>query len=237
MASTKRPLNRHWNFVRHHPVMAVLALCLLLLTGCGFFGSSRNRSPEEPTVTHPPAPVRPAVFADFDERTYIPDRVVIPAISLDTPVVDLGWSAATDPSGRVFSRWDVAAFAAGWHVNSAQLGQAGNVVMSGHNNILGAVFRELDQLQAGDVATIWSGNTRYNYAIDKVVIVPDRHATEEQRRDNAGWISQFGDDRLTLVSCWPRDDNSHRIIVVGHYVGNGIDGVGAEGSTSSTTRQ
>ena len=162
--------------------------------------------------------MQPPTFARFDERVYVPDRIIIPSIDMDTPVVELGWSAATDPSGRVFSRWDVAAYAAGWHINSAELGQSGNVVMSGHNNILGSVFRELDQLKQGDIATVWSGNTRYDYEIDKVVIVPDKHATLEQRRANAEWIHQFDDDRLTLVSCWPRDDNSHRIIAVAHLV-------------------
>ena len=202
-------------------LFAILATSLFLLTGCGFFGS-RDQELQDPERLLPAPPVQPALFADFDGRAYVPDRIVVPAIDLDSPVVDLGWSAAVDPGGRVFSRWDVAAYAAGWHVNSDELGGSGNVVLSGHNNILGAVFRELDQLQAGDVATIWSGNTRYDYAIDKVVIVPDRHATPEQRRANASWIGEFDDDRLTLVSCWPRDDNSHRIVAVGHYVGDGI---------------
>lgn len=200
-------------------LLALLAVALLLLAGCGFFGSKEPET-TEPKIALPAPPIQPSVFADFDGRAYVPDRIIVPAIELDSPVIDLGWSAAVDPGGRVFSRWDVAAFAAGWHVNSDQLGQGGNVVLSGHNNILGAVFRELDQLQAGDVATIWSGNTRYDYEIDKVVIVPDRHATPEQRRANASWIGEFDDDRLTLVSCWPRDDNSHRIVAIGHYVGD-----------------
>ena len=88
--------------------------------------------------------------------------------------------------------------------------------MSGHNNIAGAVFRELDQLKQGNEMFVYAGNTRHTYVIDKVLIVPDKLATPEQRRENAKWIGDFDDDRLTLVSCWPRDDNTHRIIVVGH---------------------
>ena len=48
------------------------------------------------------------------------------------------------------------------------------------------------------------------------MIVPEKYATEEQREANAAWIGHFEDNRLTLVSCWPRDDNSHRIIVVAY---------------------
>lgn len=205
--------------------LSILLFCALLLSGCGFFGSSSRSKPEpepERALPAPPA-MQPSTFARFDERAYRPDRIIIPAIDMDTPVVELGWSAASDPAGRVFSRWDVAAYAAGWHINSAEMGQRGNVVMSGHNNILGSVFRELDQLKKGDIATIWSGNKRYDYAIDKVVIVPDKHATPEQRRENASWIQEFDDDRLTLVSCWPRDDNSHRIIAVAHLIDDESD--------------
>jgi sortase A len=204
----------------------VFVVSILLLTGCGFFGSKDEPESEPETLLPAPPAMQPSTFANFDERAYIPDRIIIPSIEMDTPVVELGWSAATDPAGRVFSRWDVAAYAAGWHINSSELGHTGNVVMSGHNNVLGSVFRELDQLKQGDVATIWSGNTRYDYEIDKVVIVPDKHATSQQRRSNAEWIQEFDDDRLTLVSCWPRDDNSHRIIAVAHLVdGEGDDSV------------
>jgi sortase A len=103
---------------------------------------------------------------------------------------------------------------AGWHKNSALPGEGGNVVMSGHNNILGAVFRELDQLKKGDTITVWAGAHLYTYAVDQVVVLPDKNATEEQRILNSGWIGPFEEDRLTLVSCWPRNNNTHRIVVV-----------------------
>ena len=119
-------------------------------------------------------------------------------------------------AGQIFSEWDVAAYAAGWHKNSALPGEGGNVVMSGHNNILGAVFRELDQLKKGDPITVWMGNHLYNYAVDQVIVLPDSHITDEQRVANARWIGPFDDERLTLVSCWPRNNNTHRIVVVAH---------------------
>ena len=46
----------------------------------------------------------------------------------------------------------------------------------------------------------------------------ERTATAEQRLENGEWIQPAGEERLTLVSCWPRDDNSHRIIVIAHPV-------------------
>jgi sortase A len=143
---------------------------------------------------------------------------VLPALNLDTPVVELGWNTQTSRGGDLFSEWEVAEYAAGWHKNSALPGQGGNIVFSGHNNILGAVFRELDRLQRGDTALLYVGDKAYVYAIDKVMIVPEKHATDEQRTANAAWIGLTDEERLTLVSCWPRDDNTHRIIVVAHPV-------------------
>ena len=167
--------------------------------------------------------MQPANYDDFASGDREPDRIVISSIGLDTKVVDLGWSAATDPAGRIFNNWDVLAYAAGWHINSDPLGDGGNVVLSGHNNVLGAVFRELDQLDKGDVATVWSGGKQYDYKIDEVFIVPERDATYAQRLENARWIGEFDDNRLTLVTCWPRDGNSHRIIAVGHFVDDSVD--------------
>ena len=146
----------------------------------------------------------------------MPQRIQIPAINLDTPVVELSWHAAQSEDGQIFSEWDVADQAAGWHQNSSLIGEKGNVVLSGHNNILGAVFRELDQLKRGDEALISTVDGVHRYLVDKVLIVPEKYATQEQREENAAWIGHFEDDRLTLVSCWPRDDNSHRIIVVAY---------------------
>ena len=45
-------------------------------------------------------------------------------------------------------------------------------------------------------------------------MVPERHASLEQRKANDRYIEPPKSDRLTLVSCWPRNDNSHRIIVI-----------------------
>jgi sortase A len=206
---------------------SVLALALMFLAGC----SGRERTGQAPpppssrtfevvAVDGPVAPLAPPSFANVSGQPQLPSRLEIPAIAVDTPVVELGWSTQEDAAGRIFSEWDVAEFAAGWHLNSAQPGEGGNVVMSGHNNVAGAVFRELDQLRKGHEAFVYAGNARYTYVIDKVMVVPDKAATLAQRQANAQWIGDFTDDRLTLVSCWPRDDNTHRIIVVAYREDN-----------------
>lgn len=191
-----------------------LAGCALGLLGCGrFFVQAEEAAASAGSLlSAPPVAVKPHPVND--DTGHLPDRLEIPAIDVDIPVVELGWSEQEDFAGRIFSEWDVAAYAAGWHKNSALPGERGNVVMSGHNNILGAVFRELDQLKKGDAITVWVGTTVYNYAVDQIVVLPDKSVSEEQRIANTRWISDSDDDRLTLVSCWPRNNNTHRIVVV-----------------------
>lgn len=198
-------------------------LCTLLLSGCNRGRGEVHAQVEStaaPAGKQPALPKQDAVLQHPVGSGLLPDRLVLPSIDLDIPVVELGWQQNTTESGAIFSEWEVAEFAAGWHKNSALLDDitinGGNIVMSGHNNILGSVFRELDQLKRNDEVTVWSGDRAFNYRIDKVLIVPEKYATDEQRRANAQWIGPFEEPRLTLVSCWPRDDNTHRIIVVAH---------------------
>jgi sortase A len=186
-------------------------IALFLLAGCG----SRSASADSPVETAAPAlPTKSPPLLRPQQQGLLPDRLLIPQIELDIPVVTLGWNAKQNQDGLIFSEWDVAQYAAGWHKDSAYLGEQGNMVMSGHNNIYGAVFRELDQLRRGDKVTVQAEQSQIEYTVDQVLIVPEKYATLEQRKANARWIGSFADDRLTLVSCWPRDDNTHRIIVV-----------------------
>jgi sortase A len=162
----------------------------------------------------PELPHKAPLFHNVDAKRILPSRLVIPAIKVDTPVVELGWTTGKTDSGTIFSEWDVAQYAAGWHKNSSVPGEPGNIVMSGHNNILGSVFRQLDQLKRGDTLELFAGGAEYTYAVDEVLILPEKHASEKQRKENVKYIQETSDDRITLVSCWPRDDNTHRIVVI-----------------------
>ncbi len=162
----------------------------------------------------PAAPFKAPIFHLPDAQSVLPSRLVIPAIKVDTPVVELGWSKKKTSDGSIFSEWDVAEYAAGWHKNSSLPGGTGNIVMSGHNNILGSVFRELDLLKRGDPISVYSGGNEYAYEVDEVLILPEKFASVEQRQANVEYIEATEDNRLTLVSCWPRNDNTHRVVVI-----------------------
>jgi LPXTG-site transpeptidase (sortase) family protein len=159
------------------------------------------------------------VLALSNTEKYPPERLQLPAIHVDTPVIEIGWRHVKNSYGQTFSEWEIADHAAGWHKNSALPGQPGNIVISGHNNIRGSVFRNLSQLEIGDEAILWVKEESYTYQVDQVMILPDKNVSYEQRLQNNAWIGAFPDNRLTLVSCWPLNDNTHRVIVVAYLVG------------------
>ena len=78
----------------------------------------------------------------------------------------------------------------------------------------GEVFRHLVELKAGDLIEVYSGDQMAVYEVTTLHILPDRDEPLEVRRQNALWIQPTLDERLTLVTCWPYTNNTHRLIVV-----------------------
>jgi LPXTG-site transpeptidase (sortase) family protein len=145
---------------------------------------------------------------------WIPDRIVIPAIELDAPVVP---SALVEVAtwGKLYQQWVAPdLFASGWHTTSAPLGVAGNTVLNGHHNIRGEVFGRLVDLVAGDLIWAYSGDQGFVYRIAMVTILPERWQPMDVRVANAQWIQPSRDERLTLVTCWPSTSNTHRLVIV-----------------------
>ncbi|MEA3337828.1 MAG: sortase [Chloroflexota bacterium] len=151
-----------------------------------------------------------------------PDRVVIPAIDLDTAIVDVGWTVVERGDER-FTEWETAEDAAARHINSARPGQQGNVVLSGHHNTRGEVFRRISDLEIepGDYIYLYDDEgQRHTYLVDEVTDPPllEVGADSDQRLENARYILPTNDARVTLVTCWPYWTNTHRVVVVGKLV-------------------
>jgi sortase A len=141
-------------------------------------------------------------------------RIVAESIGLDTQVIAVGWESIIREDGTPVNVWTVADYAAGWHKNSALPGQGGNIVLSGHHNIKGEVFRYTIELNAGDIVTLYEGDQIFKYVVVDKFIVKDKGEPEAIRRENAKWIGPFNEERLTLVTCWPYTNNTHRAIVI-----------------------
>jgi sortase A len=172
-----------------------------------------------PTSTPGPAlsptkgPTSPAPSTRPPPATAPPDRIVASAIGLDAPVVPVGWKTVEE-NGQEVAEWEVADYAAGWHKTSAYPGNVGNTVISGHHNIRGEVFRYVVNLEPGDIVDLYVGPTVYRYVVTEKYILKEKGMPPEVRQENALWIAPTDDERLTLVTCWPYTNNTHRVVVV-----------------------
>lgn len=144
----------------------------------------------------------------------IPVRLIIPAIKLSVPILAAEAELQTI-NKESYQVWRVPdEYAVGWHGSSAPLGVTGNTVLSGHHNVHGEVFKSLVDLNPGDLLIVQSEKHYFRYVIVNRMILPEKYAPLEERLENARWILPSEDERLTLITCWPYESNTHRLILV-----------------------
>jgi len=126
-------------------------------------------------------------------------RIVIPAINVDAPVVQ-------------GDDWEQLKKGVGQHVGTADPGQVGNHVLTAHNDIYGEIFRALDQLQPGDEVQIQTVSEIFTYVIMETRVVEPTEVSV---------LAPTGDPTITLISCYPYAVDTHRIVVTGVLKGPG----------------
>ena len=185
--------------------------------------------PPEATPTLPAATILPSASPTPVPAHRPPTRIVASSIKLDAQVIPMGWEMV-DHNGNLVSEWSVPKDAAGWHMNSGLPGHGENVVVSGHHNIEGKVFRHVVDLQPGDEISLYVGDTPYLYVVTEKYILKEAGMPLKVRQKNAQWIMPTGDERLTLVSCWPYEwpGNTHRVIVVARPLDDSPEGAGSQ---------
>lgn len=120
-----------------------------------------------------------------------PTRIQIPAINVDAAVVE-------------GDDWDQLKKGVGHHPGTANPGERGNVVLSGHDDIFGEIFKHLDQLTTGDEVIVYSGNQRYRYTVTGQRLVPPTQVDV---------MLPTRDPTVTLISCYPYLIDTQRIAV------------------------
>lgn len=173
-------------------------------------------TPVSPTPASP-APPLPSVR---------PVRMAVPAIGLDIPVVEVAW-VAEERNGVRSSTWETASYAAGHHVGSGNPGEPGNVVLSGHHNMEGEVFREVSsigepgaRLRVGDEVILYRADgLAFVYRIVEWHRFREAGTSAEERLAHARFLQPTSEPILTLVTCWPYVSNTHRVVVVAKLVG------------------
>jgi len=144
-----------------------------------------------------PAHLLPAIktfLINIPVSTPVPEqgiRIQIPALGIDSPIVQ-------GDGGEQLKK------GVGQHLGTANPGDVGNMVLSGHNDTFGEVFRYLDKLKAGDEIIVYSFKRSYTYIVDGWTLVnPD----QVEVMDPTSYAS------ITLISCYPYLVDNQRIIV------------------------
>ena len=96
-----------------------------------------------------------------------------------------------------------------------------NRVLDGHHNEFGEVFKRLVDLKPGDLIEVYSKGLVFHYQVANKLILPERDVDISVRLENARWISPSQDERLTLITCWPYTNNTHRLIIVASPIPGG----------------
>ncbi len=73
-------------------------------------------------------------------------------------------------------------------------------------------------VEVGDRARIYVGDQVYHYAVTEKHILKEKGEPAEVRHQNATWIGPTADERLTMITCWPYTNNTHRLVVVAKRV-------------------
>lgn len=187
-----------------------------------------------PATVEPPAAAAPPRAAPGSSVQ--PVRIAIPDLKIDATVVPMGWEVVQTTAGPV-SQWVIPKDEAGHHINSAGLGEPGNLVISGHNNIFGQVFKPISLAwdndgrvkvdEVTDRSDILNGRridlfdaqgNQYSYAITGFYRLKDTGVSQAQRIANGKYILPAEDERVTIVTCWPPTNNTHRLIVIAEPV-------------------
>jgi len=125
-----------------------------------------------------------------------PTRLVIPAIDVDWPIV---------PGDG----WEELKRGVGHHIGSANPGERGNLVLSGHNDVFGEVFKDLEALKNGDKVQVYVGGRLFTYEVRaKRIVSPNELAVLQPSREPI----------VTLITCHPYRVDTHRLVVIAQLI-------------------
>jgi sortase A len=175
------------------------------------FAERLDKLPIVPSPTPEPTPTpRPKMPP--------PTRIQIPSVGIDAPVVEVGYKIVQIQGIKVIE-WEVAEYAAGHHNTSANPGEGGNIVITGHNDWKGEVFRTLERVKLGDEVILTSDAGVFRYRVTEIHYRKEVGVPLEERIATGRFLDPMPEERVTLVTCWPYGIDDHRIIVVAKPVG------------------
>jgi sortase A len=162
-------------------------------------GHTPPTSPGGPALNEEeiPAGLRPQMQSYLSLA--IPTRGPEQPVRLDLPSIGKTNLPVVEGDG-----WEQLRQGVGHHIGSANPGTTGNIVLSAHNDIFGELFRDLDRLQPGDDAVVYTASQKFIYRVIRIRIVEPTDVSV---------MAPTGRPTLTLVSCYPYMIDNQRIVV------------------------
>jgi sortase A len=145
-------------------------------------------------------------------------HVSVPAVAIDADIVEVEPVAVQSDQQTMFE-WPVADWAAGHHSTSANPGEGGNIVIAGHDDVRGEVFRGLHDVKVGDQVIVSTDAASYTYVVQEIHMRLYANESLEEQLSVGAFIEPMPEERLTLVTCWPYQVDTHRLIVVAKPAG------------------
>ena len=160
-------------------------------------GSSSPPSPGSDTPGPLRSLVQPGVILPIPTPgAQAASRIVIPGIDVDSVIVE-------------GDSWEDLKKGVGHHLNTANAGEKGNAVYSGHDDVYGEVFRRLEELKPGDLVTVYAGIHLYRYEVKRIRIVSPKETAV---------LAATSDATLTLITCYPYRVDTQRLVVIAKLV-------------------
>ncbi|BFT68771.1 class D sortase [Paenibacillus sp. P36] len=170
----------------------------------GAMGPVDTAGSVDSAATNPPSvkPVQPLDLQAAPKPTPLPKNVEgvlrIEKINLKLPIL----TDATVKNLKV----SVASIA-----NTGKPGGVGNYAIAGHRNLTyGKNFNRLDEVDLGDIIQVETGSKQFKYIVeDKQYVLPT---------DVSVLKGNGKDKEITLITCDPMDNPTHRLIIKGKIV-------------------
>lgn len=150
-----------------------------------------------------------------------PVQLDIEQIRLSASITPMEWRIVRIDGQRT-TEWIIPDATAGWHPDSAGVGEAGNVLISGYQNAGDAVFSQLalGNVQVGMeiIMTAADGSTQ-TYVVSEVgTPIPLDGASAAETDQVVKYYAPSDEAKLTLITGWPAFTTTHRLFVIATLV-------------------
>lgn len=167
---------------------------------------------ELPPATSFPTPT-PTPIPTATPPTSPAIRLSIPAINLNISINEI-FPTEISKNGGIKYIWEPPVFSVGHFDSSGNPGGGDNIVLFGHNNTQGEVFRYLDRLVIGDELILFTEEKEFHYRVQKTYTIPYLGSEEQGDAMLQSYSAPQSTEVVTMISCWPYTTNSHRIVII-----------------------